>query len=398
MSFELEFNPITPVEENAPSTPNDPPAGDPPSLEPAIHVDPLEIPDPNSPDPAGVDPVVPNPGNTSATPDVDPNSDPATPDPEVPDPATVEPDLNYMSVANELYNKGFITEVPEGIDREAFKQEDFWTVVQHNWEKSKAAAVDADRRNLAQNINDTTRQILEYNLSNPNAEEGDILALVEGMQFGEKIKSYTVENNAEDIVRTYYASQNWTNEEIETKLVNLAESKQLESEATLLKPKLDSRAEKLTQDKINQAAQIAQAEKQNQAVLKNRTIEMLKTGKINGVELTREEVSAVYNFITNQDVQVPVKGGKTFQLGAMEALIYHHRYGKEGNLTNLALAALILQGGEEKVRKFFKNKQNAGQGAEAFFTKTKAAASKTKPGSPTQPSNGGGLFTLNFSK
>lgn len=308
------------------------------------------------------------------------------------------------SVANQLYADGIIQEIPDGVDVEAFDEQAFWSTIKHNLEKTKTEAFQAGAKaqqdNLVGALNQTTQELLAYNLDKPNASEEEIMAFMQAKVRATGIQKLDPEKpgDAERIIREYYSSEDqpWSTAEIADKITKLTELSQLEAEAKVLKPKLDARAEALANQKVADARRIAASEERLADNLKQRVIGLLKTGSIQGVELTQEDASFVYNAVLNQDVDVPVRGGRTMKMGLLEALLYKHRHDTQnGNLENLLLAALVLEKGPKVLEKVFSRKAQHSE-AERLIKETKfsnnkkigAANSSREPGKP------GGMFKL----
>lgn len=357
---------ILPIDQNTPPAgdppPTDPPAGDPPPGDP----------------PAGDDLKMG---------DVDPNAAP---------PAGGGPD--YAGLANRMVKDNFITEVPEGVNVEEFNEQDFWKTVEHNLALQRKAAVEADRSQLVSALSPMMQDLMAFNLNQQNVTDDDMRAYIQSRLSADQVSNWTPETHAEQIVREYYAGQNWTQEEIDQEVVNLTAAEQLQQKAVVLKPKLDAQASAILDSKRRDQDAIRQREAAQYNDLQKRTVAVLRSGKLNDIPLTREDASIIYNAVLNQDIDVPVRGGRTVKMGAFEAMLYKHRYdAQNGDLNNLMLAALVLEKGEAALEKYFGRKAQSAV-TEEIFKSAKASASRKAGNTPRQTNQRGkgGLFKLKF--
>ena len=282
-----------------------------------------------------------------------------------------------IAIANGMLNKGFFREIPTDIDPTQFSEEAFWKTFEHNSRLQVDEAIKNERELLASSITNTTRDILSYDIENPNATEEEIVDFLQSTIYARQITSLDPEKAPEQVIRQYYNSVGWTAAEIDAEVVELVERDKLVDKAKSLKPKLDLQAQAITEDKIRQQRLITDQEAKQYNSLRERTIQVLNTGKLFDVELTREEAHLAYNAILNQDVEVPVRGGKTVKLGAMEALVYKHRYDPSGSIENLMLAAIVMEKGPEAIEKYLGKKANT-KVVEQFVRDNRASvASKT---------------------
>ena len=166
-----------------------------------------------------------------------------------------------------------------------------------------------------------------------------------------KITSLDPTKDAERIVREYYKSIEFSASEISEKIDDLTTLNKLEKEAAKVKPKLDAQAQQIVQAKHSQTQQIREYEEAMYTDLEKRTSEVLNTGKIGGIDVSREEAQTIYNALLNNEVPAILKG-KQVEMGYLEALIMREKHTPEG-LENVMLAALILSGGKQAINKFF---------------------------------------------
>ncbi len=325
--------------------------------------------------------------------DVPPTQDDDTQDDYIPadDDSQVEDPL--ISLANGLLERQFFKEIPETVDPSAFTEDAFYTTIEHNTNLRVQDAIREERESLVGALTGVTQSIMAYDIENPNATDEEIFDYMQATLAARDITSLDVEKDAERIVRQYYGSINWTSQEVEDEVRSLIASDKLTDKARALKPKLDMKAQEITQGKLAQQRAIADAEARQYQVLQKRTMDILKEGQLNGIPLTREEAQLVYAAVMNNDVDVPVKGGKTVKLGLMEALVHKHRFTDQGNLENLMLAALVMEKGPEAVKRFIEEKAAAKQ-VELFTRESKGSVFKKANGNKPQPKSSDGLFRL----
>lgn len=307
----------------------------------------------------------------------------------------------YPQFADKLADLGYIQEVPDDVNPEQFDSNAFWRTLQHNFDLRAQQAyeqgIEEERNQIVESLSPLSQSILDYNLTNPNTSDEDILSYVQSKMFENTVTNFNPdkEQDAERIITEYYVDQGWSTSEIEEKILTLTESNTLAKEAKLLHPKLISRAQQISQKKQDDAKMIAQAEEQMRQNLSNRVIEVLQTGEIQGIPLNREDVNFIYHAVLNEDYQVPVRGGKKVQMPWAEALMYTHRYDqRNGNLENLMLGLLVMQKGIDPLRSLF-SVQGQNKATEEMVRQTRFSNSKKSGTAISKPAKDG-LFRLNF--
>lgn len=295
-------------------------------------------------------------------------------------------------IANGALDAGIINQIPEDVNPDNIDQESLIKTLQYNQQLAVESALDRERQDLASRLTETSREILGFNLDNTNATDEEILDYVASKLRSREITSLDPDAQPEQVIRTYYAGMDWTAEQINDQIKLLIESEKLVEHAKVIKPKLDLEAQRITDAKARQQRAIADKEAQQYDQLKARTEDIIRTGKLMGQELTNEEAGIAYHAVLNQDVDVPVRGGKTIKLGMMEAMLYQHRYGQNGSLENLMLAAIVLQKGPEALNKFLGKK--AEQKVIKRFKRESLASNREKTGATSTPRGEGSLFSL----
>lgn len=304
------------------------------------------------------------------------------------------------TLANLLYEKGHITELPDGVDPDQFSLEDFWKTVDHNIKKKEEGGflkgVQYEQTRIVNKLPDIAKDILAYSLGD-NLEDGDVLAYIESLTRSRSLKELSPENtvDAEKIITEYYKANGWTKDEIEDKVNALIEGDLLLKEAKLVKPKLDSQAESIARAKVEEQQKIAQYDKQMQEHLDQRVRSILDTGKLKNIDLSKDELVFLYNAVMNNEVPVTLKGGKQVEMGLAEYLVRKNKYDtKEGNLENLLLGLLVMQNGYDAIERFVA--KAAREKETSLFVREQKFSNAKKKGSstPSQQKERTGGFIL----
>jgi len=249
------------------------------------------------------------------------------------------PDSNlYVNVINTLADLGY-KEVWDGFDEnEPVTEETLAKFVEHNVTKK----VEEHFEDFFGSLTEYSKKIISYDL-NAKGEgvEGFLKTLIEE----NSIKSLSVENeyDQEKILRQWYKSEDkFTPEEINEKIGELKEAGLMEKEAKRIKPKLDLQAESIAKQKEEEQKVLREIENQASETYTNKVIETLKKGEIGGIKLNKDDITQIYSFLTNDEMQVTTHGGKKATMTPLEAIIFYNKYDKNGSIENLALATLLL--------------------------------------------------------
>lgn len=327
----------------------------------------------------------------AAAPEPNPAGDPT----EEPPAGDVVADFSDIAgIANMMQEKGLIREVPEGIDPENLTLESFWEVVNHNLNKEREEEYVAGHQqaiaDLVGKIPPVMREALQYTLNNPNSSDDEALAYVEALGFARSISTLDAANvvDAEQIIRQYYATTGeYSKEEINLLIEDERTAQRLESRAQLLKPKLELR---LKQQKERKLEEIRQNQLQQEAIedqMLGRVETILKSGKINGIPVTQDEIRLLWAVFSNNTVPVPVKGGRTVEMGFLDHLTRKHRFSQEGSLERLMLATLVMEGKDDVVKRFYANpvaKEEVKKFVNSAKNQFKAAGQAPAPVQPTR--------------
>lgn len=266
------------------------------------------------------------------------------------------------AVAQLLADNGFFSELPADVDTENFDQDALIRTIKHNMELTERTGfeqgMEYEKNRLVDGLPQTGLKLVEY-LQNPNLDDEDVKDYLKKVLIESNTTSLdpTVSVDAENIVRAFYGNDTrFSREEIDEKVSELVETDTLVKEATRLKPKVDAQAIKNAQDQVEIKKQMREQETLMHGHMVNRTREILRSGNLNGVPLLKEDAELVFSMMANNEVKVPVKGGKHVEIGAAEALVFKHKYTKEGNLENLMMGLLVMAKGPQAVERYFAQK------------------------------------------
>lgn len=311
-----------------------------------------------------------------------------------------EVDLNdtSASIANFLQENELLNNVPDDVDLENFDQEalvktlkfDRDSLAKEYYEKGAK-----DRMSqVVDKLSDVSKKVLSYNLSNPNAEDKDIIAYLGSINNTNRITNLDVEKDAETIVREYYKADQWNQDEIDEKIVELVAGDNLKKEATRVKPRLDQKASAIVKAQEEQAALIQKYENDMQETLKGKIEPILQSGKIDDLPLTQEDASFLYQAITNNDTPVNI-GGKKVTMGWAEALVRHNKYSDKGDIKNLALGLLVMYKGPDAIKSYYAKQARTKESEKVFKQHKFSNKNKLNAQTPvTQDMEGKVVFNL----
>ena len=287
---------------------------------------------------------------------------------------------DISSIANLLSEKGLIQYIPEGVNPEELTSESFLQIVEHDKQQFAQeyamAALKEDRDRLTSKLNPLSAQILSYNLSNPHASAEDIQGIVNAVTATEYVANLDETADAEQIVREYYKSINWSNTDVDEKISDLVQLDKLSAEATKVKPALEEKYKSIVAEKNNRARAIKEFEDKQKATLDKRIRTQLNTGKLNDIPLSREQAGFIYNAIMNEEVPVQM-GDKTVQMGFAEALVRQAKYDPNSNIEDLMLGLLVISQGTSALEQFYAKKVKTKE-TEKFVKQTRFSSAKKK--------------------
>ena len=278
----------------------------------------------------------------------------------------VEDTNPYIAKINTLYQEGMLSVSPEELpeilgEYEEFGSEEQEKILVASLKKSielqatiEEKAKEKGIQDLLESLDPVTRKGVEFSLSNPEPEE--LKDFYKGLIYESDIKNLDPSNleDAEKILKIYYKDLNYDQNTIEEKISDLKSLNKLSKEATLVKPRLDEKAESIANKKLNEQKAILDFENSRKNGLIQKTTEILKTGNLDGIPLSREISSFLLAALVGDEYKIPIKG-KEVELNLAEAMIFHHKYSPKGDLKKL-MKALIFLHDEKEFDKFYKKK------------------------------------------
>lgn len=318
-------------------------------------------------------------------------------------PVSTEEDM-YPQFANLLADKGFITDIPEGINPEEFSAEAFWKTMEYNMAlKVNAAQEQGASEQQAYILNSLPpigQGILELALTQENMNDEDIIDYIDARNFEQVIQKMNPDEagDAENIIRRYYSSQGWGPQEITEKLTGLVESNTLSREAKIIHPKLVNQAQAIVSKKNEDAKLLAEAEERQKLNVQKRALDKIKTGSLYGIPISKEDGNFIVQALMNDDYQVPVKGGKKVTMTYADAMMYFHKNDPEkGDLDRVMLALLIMKSGPNAIMEHFKKQGQTGATREQVAS-NRFSNNKLQSGAPPKAAGNDSMFKLRVPK
>jgi hypothetical protein len=184
---------------------------------------------------------------------------------------------------------------------------------------NKKAAVEQAKeealKTYKENLPKPAQVLLEY------AEKGgeEFGTLIKYLSQDQKQKELNLENaeDQKEIIRNYYASQEWTDDEINDEIEDLldAGTEKLKDRAARLKPKLDVMNQKQIQAELEKAKELdVRREEARQFYVKNVT-DSLSKGKLGSLPITKDEQADIFRALVEEKYNS--FGGVTNRLGAL---------------------------------------------------------------------------------
>lgn len=248
--------------------------------------------------------------------------------------------LDYEKVIDTLNEKGIIVEPYEGFENDEVNEDALAKLLEHNIEK----VVEERFEGFIEPLTDYTKRLIEFDINSKGKGVEEYLATLIEEQ---NIKNLSVENeyDQEKIIRQWYSRKEmkFTQAELEEKIKDLKEIGHLEKEARTIKPKLDEEAANIAKQKEEEQRTLRETENKVKEVYNKRLIDTLQTGKIGGINLTKEDMGSIYSILTgDESIEMNLPNGKKAMMNPLDAHIFYNKYAKEGSLERLVLAALLL--------------------------------------------------------
>lgn len=256
---------------------------------------------------------------------------------------------DYTNLFKELEEEGLVDSslFPDDIDTENFdikqlgkavrftlnkQKEDIEVYVQENRDEVFTAILDT--------VSDTTRQVLEYELSDPDPDS--IVGFHRSLLYQTEIKNLNPKNtvDAEEIFKLYGKHNNWSTEKINKKITDYKKSGILETEAEDLKPDLDIIAEKLAKSKIEEQEKTLKFEEDLKALTNVKLQKIFEKGDVFGIPLNRKTAETLHTWLIEGEKEVVIKGKKITVPIVVDALMHHKT---NGHLERVAAAIMIME-------------------------------------------------------
>lgn len=271
----------------------------------------------------------------------------------------------YTSLVNSLADKGILKEAYDGFDPEADADEEVLTkLIQYNTEKK----VEEEMDEFFSSLSEETKRILNYDLTAKGKNIKEYLSVLLEEQ---NIKDLNISDpyDQERILREWYRNKEGFNQqEVNEKIETLRDAGILEKEAKMIKPKLDKAAEEIAIQKEEEQKALRELENRVREDFSSRLIDTIKTGRVGGITLSKEDATKIHTVLTTDEIEVTTHGNKKVMMSPMEAIVFFNKYDKKGSLENLALATLLLLDPE----KFDKEYSRKAQTEESAKFKTQA--------------------------
>lgn len=299
--------------------------------------------------------------------------------------------IPFHEVANMLQEKGLIVDIPEGFPITDVNKDNIWELIDHNITKRVVEEFDsgyeAARTDLVKSVTSETLDILNFQLTNPNASPEEVKYHIQSVVYAREIGDLdpTDPMEAEVIIRQYLEVGN-TQEEIDFQVAEAKELGKLEQRATMYKPKVEQRAQEQVAQSRQRQQQIVQLDAQRHEAFMAKVDNILKNNKILGVEIGQAERADIRGILANNRVPVPINGGQTVELGLFDYLARKNMYAADGNVENVMLASLVLKHGAKALEKYIAApvqkeaaRKFASQQASGSFSAAPAAARNPTP-------------------
>jgi hypothetical protein len=301
-------------------------------------------------------------------------------------------EISYEKVINTLAEKGFIKEAYEGFTDEDVNEDTLVKLLTHNIEKNKEEEFDG----FISNLSSLTQRLLEFDANSTSKDkEKDVETYLKTLIEENSIKSLNPENeyDQEKIVKQWYKSkEGYTPNEVEEKIQELKDAGLLAKESKRIKPKLDEEAETIARKQEEDQRSIRLASERFNEVYNEKVINTLKKGNVGGINLSKEEASSLYTYMTGDEVPVNI-GGKVTTMSYLEALVFYNKHNEKGSIENLALATLLLTN-PEKFEKEYSRKMETKVTEE--FVRTHKYNNKIKTGEAVEPKKNAPAPRWNF--
>lgn len=256
-------------------------------------------------------------------------------------------------------------------------QEDLENLIKGNKEQWVSQAKEEAIKEELGRLPEEIKFLVEFAKSGGNNE--DLKSIFQLLSQSQEFKSFDT-NKVEDqksLIRAYYSTQSWTDDEIEEELINLVETKRLQSQSEKIKPKLETINNTQLERKKEQRKLVEQQQEEARQFFTQNVVDTLKKGKLGDLALTKDEQADIYNALVRERYES--YSGVTNRLGALLDKIQY----VEPNYELLSEVTFLLSNPTEYKKKI-RAQENTSVSAETV-KKIKIEQSKAKINSEHNP-------------
>lgn len=268
---------------------------------------------------------------------------------EVKDPSS---SVDYVAQLNEYLEDELIDlsedDIEEELESETFGFKEFMSSVRKGLEKKKLkehtekenAIVEAFKKELG-GLSEITRKGIEF--ERYNQDDNSVADFYKTLVYKSDITNLNPESekDAEKILKEWNKIQGLSADESDELISDLKESNKLTRQATILKPKLDTKAAEISKSKLEEQRIIEEQQEQLKSKLEEKVIGILNTGKVGSIPVDKQLATWLYRSVIQDEIPVVIKG-KTVNLTGAEALVMYHKYDEKGSVERLMESLILL--------------------------------------------------------
>lgn len=268
---------------------------------------------------------------------------------EVEDPSS---SVDYVAQLNEYLEDELIDlsedDIKEELESETFGFKEFMSSVRKGLEKKKLkehtekenAIVEAFKKELG-GLSEITRKGIEF--ERYNQDDNSVADFYKTLVYKSDITNLNPESekDAEKILKEWNKIQGLSADESDELISDLKESNKLIRQATILKPKLDTKAAEISKSKLEEQRLIEEQQEQLKSKLEEKVIGILNTGKVGSIPVDKQLATWLYRSVIQDEIPVVIKG-KTVNLTGAEALVMYHKYDEKGSVERLMESLILL--------------------------------------------------------
>jgi hypothetical protein len=213
----------------------------------------------------------------------------------------------------DLYKEGLIS--PYEDEAPITNVDEFKALLKANREELVEETKEEALKLYKDSLPEQAKILLEY------AEKGgeEFSRLIKYLNQDQTVKEINLESpeDQKEIIRQYYASQEWTPEEIRDEIEDLLDSgeEKLKERASRLKPKLDAMNQKQIEAQLKEADMLEQRRQEAREFYVSNVVDTLKKGKLGSLPITKDEQADIYKALIEE--RYNSLSGTTNRLGAL---------------------------------------------------------------------------------